>query len=202
MNEKHETVEAAYKKAHSLALEDKFAEAYPILLRNCENNHGPSLYAIGNWYYHGRHVRKNFKKAFEFLKRSELFGCKDGFCELAYLYETGRGTKKDLELAASYWLAAVKAGEKKAYAEVARTRAWGIGCAKDKKEARRYYHLSARWGDMESAYYLAIYYIDGNGGRRSIRSAILWLQRVAKSGSDFAEKARIELKEIGYEQHV
>jgi TPR repeat protein len=37
--------------------------AYDLLCRASELGHGEATHALGTWYLHGRHVRKDFKKA-------------------------------------------------------------------------------------------------------------------------------------------
>lgn len=126
-----------YNKALKLVLQEDYdsKEVISILQIAIDKYHNSkAAYALATWFLYGKHVRKNYKKAFELLEISiEFEPNKEAFYDIAVCYETGKGTKKNLQLAFHYYLLASFFGDEQAKYEIGRCFYYGIGINKDKE---------------------------------------------------------------------
>lgn len=124
-----------YYKALQLAGQQEYdtQEVISLLIRSIEEYHNAkAAYALATWYLFGKHVGKNFKKAFELLEKSIAWEPnKEAYFDIAVCYETGKGTPKDLEKAFECYLLSALYGEPKAKYEVGRCYYYGIGVPKN-----------------------------------------------------------------------
>ncbi|PQO45642.1 tetratricopeptide repeat protein [Blastopirellula marina] len=189
---------AQYNEAERLARQEKFREARPLLEAAAKSGYGRAWYALGNWSIHGIGCRKNYRQAFECLRKAVRYGAgREALFDLAICYETGKGTSKNVRQAARCYIESMQAGDPEAISEVARIHYWGIGVKPDHSKARRFYLRAARRGDLESAYLLAEMYLTGEGGTTNRRSAIDWLKRAVDSDdAKLAWDAKERLKQI------
>lgn len=179
------TIRAAnrsYAIALSLAEKSQWKEAWHKL-NDCvsKHEHGPSLYAIGNWYLHGRHVKKNVRNAVKFFARGVCVNHAESCYELAVCLELGQGIEKDIKRAAKLYETAAKLGDKDAFSEYARCLYWGIGRRKDHAMARIYYRRAASLGDPDACETLSMMYADGKGGVVNLRLSNKWSLRAVEN---------------------
>src|SRR5689334_8719343 len=72
-------MDALLKRAKTLALYKRYAEAFELLKLADANNDYMASYAIGTWYLHGRHVQKNLKKGFSYLTKAAKGNIADAY---------------------------------------------------------------------------------------------------------------------------
>lgn len=124
-----------YDKALKIALQEdyNFKEIISLLNESIEKYHNAkAAYALATWYLFGKHVRKNYIKAFNLLEKSiEWEPNKDAYFDIAICYEMGKGTKKDFKKAFHFYLLAAFYGNIKAKYEIGRCFYYGIGVSKD-----------------------------------------------------------------------
>lgn len=124
----------AYKHALQIAQQDEYRpeEVLELLTQAAIAGNGDAAAAIGSWYVHGKHVKKNSRKAVEWFRKAAEAGNAEGFYGLAGAYERGiGGLSKDERKAFEHYLRAALAGEKFALPEVARCYLYGIGVEQD-----------------------------------------------------------------------
>ena len=96
---------ALYEKALEFAAEDipDYERASKLLEEAADYGSGDALYAIGNWYFHGRHYPQNVSLAIDYWKKSALKSNLDAIHELAKIYECGVYLEKDLARSFYYY---------------------------------------------------------------------------------------------------
>lgn len=90
-----------YYKALQLAGQQEYdtQEVISLLIRSIEEYHNAkAAYALATWYLFGKHVGKNFKKAFECYLLSALYGEPKAKYEVGRCYYYGIGVPKNIEL--------------------------------------------------------------------------------------------------------
>lgn len=95
-----------------------------------------AAYALGTWYLHGEHVKKDLRKATGFLREAANSDVPDALYDLAVSYERGAGVKANPRKAFELFLRAALRGEKQSIYEIGRLYYYGIGIDKDKKLAK------------------------------------------------------------------
>lgn len=127
--------ESLVAAARRLALQDRpdFGNAFDLLTRAFELGSPEAAYALGTWYLHGRHVRKNLKRAMHFLEIAADGDVAAAHFDLAVSYEKGIGTRKDVRRAARHYLSAALLGDVQSIYEVGRCFYFGIGVARDQE---------------------------------------------------------------------
>jgi len=126
-------MEQKLKKAKNLIKRKNYSEAFG-LLRSAEKEGDPiASYALGTWYLHGTHVKKDLQKGVQYLIRASKGNLKEAFYDLAVCYEKGAGTEKNLQKAFQNYLIASRLGDKDALYQVVRCLYYGIGVPKNKE---------------------------------------------------------------------
>jgi TPR repeat protein len=91
----------------SLSQAEKCTTAELVKLDDITNcaKHGDRIaqYILGEVYFQGKEVPKNYKKAFEWKAKAARQGDKDAQNSLGFYYFNGWGTKKDHVLAYMWW---------------------------------------------------------------------------------------------------
>jgi TPR repeat protein len=109
------------------------AKAFELLLASYDLGGHKAAYAIGTWYLHGRHVKKDPEKAVDYFNVAIKKNIPNACYDLALCYETGTGVKKDLKMAFELYMRAALFGDSQSYYEVGRCYYHGIGVTKNKK---------------------------------------------------------------------
>jgi TPR repeat protein len=110
-------------------------KAYELLSRACKMGHGDAMYALGTWHLHGRHVKKDRKKAVEFFEEAAKKHVPAAMCELAIFYEKGEVLQANKRRAFELYLTAAAWGHEDAFHEVGRCLYYGIGTTKQRRLA-------------------------------------------------------------------
>src|SRR5579872_6842397 len=119
----------------SMSGKEQYEEAL-LLAREADRNNGPlpvtllqeaakaaytpAIYALANWYIHGKGVKKNFKKAVSLLKKAASDKYAPAEFDLAASYELGKGVTKNLKAALIWYRRAANGGDLDGQRELAR----------------------------------------------------------------------------------
>lgn len=110
---------------------------------------------IGDMYYRGKGVSKDFAAAYANYKRAGDAGDKGGLLNVAILTERGEGVEMDVSTAASIYKWLAEEGYPSGQYHLARMTEAGLGgFAHDRDEAMRLYKLAARQGEWQAQEYL------------------------------------------------
>ena len=174
-------------------------------------NQGDSIaqYVLGEYYYNGQYVQKNYEKAYAwFLKASQTrltansswiqqgfngyyiseVGAKAGaLFYLGLFYNNGYYAKKDIEQAIKYYQQAADLGNETAMFNLGILYFHGNDVTKDDKIAFDYFYDSSEKNYPRAQYMLGLFYLDGIGTTKNIKSAVKWLTKAAERGDAFAQ---------------
>ncbi len=106
-------------------------KSFTWLVKAAKNNDAEALYALGTWYLHGRHVKKNPRLAVQYFQKAITGNYKEAFYDLGVCFEKGVGTNKDKWQAFECYLRAALLGDKQSIYEVGRCYYYGIGILKN-----------------------------------------------------------------------
>lgn len=123
-----------YEEALKFAQQDDgdFGKVFTLLFQSYEDGDSRAAYALGTWYLHGKHVRKNLKKALHFLREAADESVKEACYDLALCYEQGVGVRKSEKRAVQYYVKAALAGDDQSIYEVGRCYYYGLGVKRDR----------------------------------------------------------------------
>jgi TPR repeat protein len=190
-----------YKRAEHLARQaDKSGGPLPLTLlqKAASTGYPPAIYALGNWYLHGKGVRKDRKQAVRLLKKAAASKHPEAEYDLAVCYELGQGgLPKDPKAAFLWYRRAAEDGDVDAMTEVGRCYYHGLGSKKDFAKAIKWYGKAADRGASDAQYALGVAYEHGEGVEKNIRTAKEWYRQAAKRGDVEAAKALAELETNG-----
>ena len=116
----------------------KWNEVYVLLEKAYSAGNPKAAYAIANWHLHGRYLKKDYKKAVEYLKFACEHHLPDAFFDLAICYESGKGIAKNKKQAFLNYVSAAALGDEAAVQEVGRCYYHGIGVRKNLEIADRW----------------------------------------------------------------
>ena len=81
--------------------------------RSCKGKSAEGCYKVGNFYFYGKNIPKNYSKAVYYYRKSCSMsgaGVAKGCNNLGVLYSQGKGVKKDKVYAEKYYKKACKLG--------------------------------------------------------------------------------------------
>jgi TPR repeat protein len=135
------------------------------------------------WKYNiGEGIRKSYKKAFYWYKKSAKGGNPIVAYNIALCYLNGQGVGTDLKKA-FYWMKqAAILGDTEAQERLAWMYDSGGGIRKSYKKAFYWYKKSAKGGNPIIAYNLSLCYLLGKGAETDIEKAFYWTKKAAQSG--------------------
>ncbi len=117
-----------------------FEEAARLLHKATDSGSPEAFFAIGNWYFHGRHYSKDISKAIDYWEKGSALGNIDSMLELGNLYELGENAEKDLEKAYYHYLRAALSNDGQGCFEISRFYYYGFFVPESKK-------ISDAWRD-------------------------------------------------------
>jgi uncharacterized protein len=98
-----------------------------------------AIYALGTWYLHGRHFKKNEQKDLRLIRKAARLGEPNALFDLAVSLERGIGIRADKRKAALTFLRCALHGGQDAAYEVGRCLYHGIGFPEDRLAAKEWY---------------------------------------------------------------
>jgi TPR repeat protein len=122
-----------------------------LLTKSLEEGNPKSAYALGTWYLHGYHVKKNLRKAIQLLRKAARENISEALFDLAVCYEKGAGVKKNEKLALEHYLCAALHGDEQSVYEVGRCYYHGIGVDKNRRVAKVWLDRASELGIYEQA---------------------------------------------------
>ena len=170
--------------AKQLKKEKKFIEYYEYNMRY--ETDATALGNIGWCYYYGYGVKRDYKKAFEYDKKSAELHCEKGMFNLAFDYLEGIGTEIDYEKA----ILLIKFLLDNEYCYAYRLMAYcyldGTGVEQDCQKAFEFFEKGAEKGDVEAYRHLGYCYQEGEGVKKDEIKANELYKYAAEMGSRIA----------------
>lgn len=110
-----------------------FEKAASLLKKAAKAGSGDAFFALGNWYFHGRHFAQDMSLAITNWERGAALKNVDSMLELGKLFERGEHVSENLETAFYHYLNAALAGSGQGSYEVSRFFYYGFYVPKNEK---------------------------------------------------------------------
>lgn len=137
---------------------------------------------LGNIYYNGKLVTKDYDKAVMWYTKSAEGGNKYGQCNLGNCYRLGRGVEKNYEMAAKWYAKSATQGWKNAQYQLGLLYYYGRGVAKNYKMAFEHLSKAAEQEHSGAYYYVGFCYDNGRGVEQDLARAMEFYAAAAESG--------------------
>lgn len=163
-----------------------------------ENGLAGAAVNLGNYFYDGTGVPKDFKQAFSYYEMAEqMTGNKTALRMLGQMYENGEYVQQDFVTAATWYEKAVTRGDTIAAGRLGAFYENGKGVKKDYEKAILYYKQGIAGGSRFSEACLGDMYAVGKGVDKDLSKAIELFTAAEEKGSTYAKR---RLEEIYEEQ--
>ena len=144
-------------------------------------------FKIGENYYKGRGVSKNYTWAREWYHKAAVQGYAPAQHALADLYYYGRGVSKDYAEAVKYYRAAAEKDYAMAQYRLGVFYVGGGTIPRDCTEAVKWFSKAAEQGYDNAQYYLGVMYTIGSGVPHDYTEAVRWYRKAADQGHEGAK---------------
>ena len=170
---------------------------FVFFLSSCAINHQaktqPSIreaseaeYNLGEKYFNGEGVSKNYKKAAECYRKAAEQGNARAQAKLGYMYQKGKGLPQDRTKATKWYRKAAEQGHAEAQFSLGDVYHFGLGgiIPKDYTKASEWYRKAAEQGNVLAQNSLGNMYVLGNGVPINYKEAAKWRRKAAEQGDN------------------
>ncbi len=168
------------------ALEKSYEETWETFTqckRAAERGNAAAQNDLGNKYYNGEGVERDYKEAVKWYRRSAEQGDAIAQYNLGNMYNQGEGVERDYEEAVKWYRRSAEQGNAEAQFDLGFIYYNGEGVERDYKEAVKWYRRSAEQGNAIGQYSLGNRYYNGEGVERDYKEAVKWYRRSAEQGN-------------------
>lgn len=151
---------------------------------------------MGNFYYSGIAIEKDYAKAMFWYKQSLEQGNISAACNLAYMYAEGRGVEKNISLAIEILNQFMNLN----YAPVICTLGLIYKLKNDCKSAFHLFQEAAKLGDANAEFMYAQYLLSGEYCEKDIKKGIKFMKSSANHGNARANYFMAAQYEHGYDE--
>ena len=148
-----------------------------------EQESAAELYEKGKAYYDN----KQYKEAYDFLKKAAEQGNADAQNNLGVMYQYGEGVSQDKAEAVRWYRKAAEQGYAAAQNNLGVMYDNGEGVSQDKAEAVRWYRKAAEQGNAAAQNNLGRMYKYGEGVAQDKAEAVRWFRKAAEQGHAAAQ---------------
>ena len=182
-------------------------KAFYWFLKSSEQNNAGAFFMLSNCFEHGIGVKKNIKKAEDYLYKAAEFGDKKALLQLAIFFVS----KNDFSMAISFLeiLNEVDDGTymlkiAQIYTRIGVEYMYGDEIYMNFEKGLEYLIVAAEMGDSEAQSELGSKYLDGDNVQKKKKKAFFYLERAAKQKDSSAvmELARCYEKGNGVEKNI
>ncbi|WP_067727401.1 tetratricopeptide repeat protein [Oceanobacillus damuensis] len=128
-----------------------------------------AIYWLGNYYFDGGYVKKNFEKAFHYYKEAALKGHADAMNNYADMYFLGEYVEKDDKRAFELFTIAAERGVAESMYTLGYLYENGIGTERNAEKAKHWFTESAKNGDDFAANRLGNEAVENGLGEEALR---------------------------------
>lgn len=143
---------------------------------------------LGNKYFKGEGVKRNFYTAVHWYQLSAEQGNIKAQYSLGFCYYYGKGTIKNFSKAVSYWQKAAERGHVLAQYNLGICYYKGDGIEQNYQRAKMYWQKAAEQGNSNAQYNLGVCYYQGKGTEENRQEAIKWWQKASEKNNEPAKK--------------
>lgn len=161
----------------------QYDRALSTFKKYAKQSDGLALYYLGLMNYYGQEVKPNLKEAFNLFTKAQVERNVDATYMLGKMYQMGDYVGVDLEKAFAYYSAAFHDQHLEAGICVAEFYEKGLIEPVNYQKALETYVECAKKDHPYALYKIGLAYLTGQGIKKSIESAHLWLNKALQQGS-------------------
>lgn len=171
---------------------------YGELLTMANNGDPKYQFILGEQYFDGNNVKKDYKEAILWFNKAAKQGYTKAILYLGYCYGEGLGVRKNKMKMIHYYKEAANKGNIDAQFILGECYFLGNGVLSRKKEAIKWFSEAAKQGDSEAQFTLGEFYRKGTYVSEDIKEAIKWYEKSAKNGhkKSIEQLEKIAIKNI------
>lgn len=186
-------IEALKELAEIYEFDDDWSKPRELFKRAAELGDAEAMHSVGDMYYCDE--ESDYKSAAEWYEKAAAAGSSFAMCDLGKMYLEGKGVLKDEGAAFELFKKADAAGSLYGKYLYGKCYMEGVGVQTDKDKGIKLYTDSARY-DGDAQYALALCYLEGNGVKKNIKTAVTYLEKAA--ANDLDGNATYKLAEMYY----
>lgn len=163
--------------------ENKYSELIDSMKYLAENGNIDAAKKVGNYYYDGTGVKKDYLEALKWYKKAALLGDQWSEIRLGEMYRDGKGTPSDIDESKKWFEKISVFGNTAAIANILNLYSTGI-LEKDQSYEKYMDDLKrlAENGNIDAAKKIGNIYYDGIGVKKNYSEAIKWYEKAALLG--------------------
>ena len=171
--------------AYGLKADGKHLEALKLCEGLAKHGHARALFCIGNIYWRGQDVEKDYNKARYYFEMAAKQNHAPSLNNLGQMYENGDGVEKNGEKAAELYLMASNAGNEVASQNLGSLYMFGQIIPQNYMLALKYYQLALEQGSTSDVVLnnLGVLYMDGKGTAKDWNKALKYLSLSSEKGN-------------------
>ncbi|KAK8842215.1 hypothetical protein M9Y10_026446 [Tritrichomonas musculus] len=150
------------------------------------HNESEALVNLGNLYYDGLGVERNYSKAKEYYELSAKQNNSSALFNLGSLYANGHGVEQNYSKAKEYYELSAKQNNSYALVNLGNLYYNGHGVEQNYSQAKEYYELSAKQNNSDALVNLGNLYENGLGVERNYSKAREYYELSAKQNNSSA----------------
>ena len=147
-----------------------------------EQGHAEAQYNLGECYYFGRGVSKDYAEAVKWYRQAAEQGNAEAQIRLGDFYRDGQGVSQDSAEAVKWYRQAAEQGNAEAQIRLGDCYHDGQGVSQDSAEAVKWYRQAAEQGRADAQYMLGECYHYGQGVSQDFAEAVKWYRQAAEQG--------------------
>ena len=161
----------------------KDSEGLALLQSEAKGGNLDAMAELGQWYWLGEEIRKDYKESFKWYKKAAKKGHALSQARLGQHYVLGRGVKKDYGKSLKYFRQSADSGSKEGQYYLAKAYQLGIGVSKNEKKANQWMREAAKNNHMRAQVFLGLDYYKGEKGKSpDYNKAIYWFKKASSQG--------------------
>ena len=174
-------------KAQKL-IDSKQYDGVPDMLRPAaESGYADAQNNLGDCYYYGHGVQKDYTKAVEWYQKAANQGNATAQCNLGFCYYYGYGVQQDYKQAVEWYQKAANQGYAFAQYNLGICYRDGHGVQQDYTQAVEWHKKAAEQGYASAQCSLGFCYYNGHGVQQDYKQAVVWYQKAAEQGQVYAQ---------------
>ncbi len=153
------------------------------ILKSAEQGDPNAQFKVGEMYYHGQSIPKDYQKAIKWYQKAGENGNVEAQYILAWMCYKGKDAPQDYNQAAKWFLKAAEEGNTLAQFHLAGMYEVGRGVPQNKQQAVMWYQKAAKQGYSEAQYCCGLMYFHGVGVSKDYQQAIKWFVKASEQGN-------------------
>ncbi len=176
------TPEQLYNQGLAFQNQFKFSKSIEYLKYAAEDGHLPAYYTLGECYFNGKGVKKDYQEAINWYTLGAAKSDAASIHKLALCYKNGYGVEADPFKALESFAQAAELGYAESQYELASAYKEGVGIPQDMNAAIQWLTKSAEGGYLIAQKELAERYKNGEGVSKNFNKSAEWIRRAAEQG--------------------